>query len=133
MLEKFIHRPTDCRGRHLVAYSCSDSLVVTPDARCAVDLLERTDCTGDLLLIGRPEAALHPCVQQSLGYVQRVRDTGSKGPRPRPREHVRDWVILALVVHMILQELIADEVDDLERDVHAQLGGVAPIERYDPF
>lgn len=38
------------------------------------------------------------------------------------------WVIAPVRVDMLLQELIGDEVDGLEGNVHGQLRGVTPVE-----
>lgn len=38
------------------------------------------------------------------------------------------WVVAPVRVDLLLQELVGDEVDRLEGNVHGQLCGVAPVE-----
>lgn len=46
---------------------------------------------------------------------------------------MRLGVVVPERVDLLLQELVGDEVDGLEGDVHGQLGGVTPVEGPQPL
>lgn len=67
-------------------------------------------------------------VEQGLADVQGGGGGGGHGPRDGTGDDVGPRVVVPAGVDLLLHELVGDEVNGLEGDVHGELGGVAAVE-----
>lgn len=129
VLEKLIDRPGNGSGGHLVDDTCLDAFEVAGEA---IELIHHPEGVGHARQpaadVGQVEGHVLLSVEERLTDVQGGGGSGSEGPGQPARDDVGLRVVASVRVDLLLQELIGDEVDGLEGNVHGQLRGVAPIE-----
>lgn len=129
VLEKFVDGPGDGSGGHLVDDAGVHALEV---AGQAIELVYRPEGVGHArepaVDVGQAEGHVLLSVEKGLTDVQGGGGGRGQGPGQPAREDVGLWVVAPVGVDLFLQELVGDEVDGLEGNVHGQLRGIAPVE-----
>lgn len=129
VLEKLVDRPGNGSGRHLVDDAGLYALKV---AGQAIELVHHPERVGHARQpaadVGQAEGHVLLSVEEGLTDVQGGGGGRGKGPSQPSGDDVGPRVVAPVRVDLLLQELIGDEVDGLEGNVHGQLRGVTPVE-----
>lgn len=133
VFEKLIDRPRNGRGRHRVEDARLQALEVALDAATPVDSGGRADETSDAALLRSVQYLLLLRVDERFADVQGSGDCSGEATSHSSGNDVCIRIVLALAIHDILHELVADKVNTLKGDVHHQSGEVAAIKGANAF
>lgn len=129
VLEELVDGPGNGSGGHLVDDAGLHAFEV---AREAIELVHHPEGIGHARQpaadVGQVESHVLLSVEEGLTDVQGRGGGGGQGPGQPARDDMGLWVVAPVGVDLLLQELVGDKVDGLERNVHGQLRGVAPVE-----